>query len=153
MAHVPSLRTPYTKVGRIVYFGRMLDKIRLHAAGKLPPDYVTNLGDSQPGFFDTHCCTFLGVKFSDVHSRTLAGGSDEEVLAWCEERGTNRSDQECHVWNSFMVKRGWRDISKSRLLQRVAEGGFQGKGVETFFDCIDCDEGRDPWMEKLWEKI
>jgi len=25
-------------VGRFVYFGRMLDKIRLHAAGRLPAD-------------------------------------------------------------------------------------------------------------------
>jgi hypothetical protein len=26
----------------------MLDKIRLHAMGKLPPEYQTNVGDAQP---------------------------------------------------------------------------------------------------------
>jgi len=36
--HVPGLRSPSAKVGGLVYFGSMLDKIRLHAAGKLPSD-------------------------------------------------------------------------------------------------------------------
>ena len=36
MPHVPGLRSVYAKVGRPVYFGRMLDKIRLHAEGRLP---------------------------------------------------------------------------------------------------------------------
>lgn len=52
MPHVPGLRSPYAKVGRLVYFGRMLDKIRFHAMGKLPPEYETNLGDAQPKFGD-----------------------------------------------------------------------------------------------------
>ena len=38
------LRSPYAKVGGLVYFGRMLDKIRQHAKGQLRPDYQTNLG-------------------------------------------------------------------------------------------------------------
>jgi hypothetical protein len=36
---VPGLRSSFEKVGGIVYFGRMLDKIRLHAAGRLPDGY------------------------------------------------------------------------------------------------------------------
>ena len=49
--HVPGLRSPYLKVGRLVYFGRMLDKIRLHAAGKLPEaDYGANLGKGFDGW-------------------------------------------------------------------------------------------------------
>ncbi len=39
MPPVPGLRSCYARVGRLVYFGRMLDKIRLHAAGRLPADY------------------------------------------------------------------------------------------------------------------
>ena len=42
--NVPGLRSAYDQVGGIVHFGRMLDKIRLHAAGKLPADYRENLG-------------------------------------------------------------------------------------------------------------
>ena len=40
MPNIPGLRSCYDKVGRLIYFGRMLDKIRLHAAGQLPPDYA-----------------------------------------------------------------------------------------------------------------
>ena len=47
MPHVPGLHSCYAKVGRLVYFGRMLDKIRLYAAGQLPAEYVANLGDDQ----------------------------------------------------------------------------------------------------------
>ena len=43
MAQVP-LRSPSEKVGGLFYFGRMLDKIRLHAKGELPSDYHANLG-------------------------------------------------------------------------------------------------------------
>jgi hypothetical protein len=32
MPTIPGLRSPYERVGRLVYFGRLLDKIRLHAA-------------------------------------------------------------------------------------------------------------------------
>lgn len=45
MPHVPGLRSPHAKVGRLVIFGRMLDKIRLNARDALLPDYQPNLGD------------------------------------------------------------------------------------------------------------
>src|SRR5437763_5365143 len=99
MPNVPGLRSCYDKVGRLVYFGRMLDKIRLHAAGKLPAEYVANLGDGQ--FFVLHgrCCRFLGVAHAELRARTLAGGSEEELLAWAHAHGTPRTDEECHMWN------------------------------------------------------
>ena len=66
MPHVPGLRSPFDKVGRLVYFGRMLDKIRLHAIGKLPPEYQTNLGDAHPKLNDRRCS-----RFSASHPRRL----------------------------------------------------------------------------------
>jgi Domain of unknown function (DUF5069) len=156
MPHVPGLRSPYAKVGRLVYFGRMLDKIRLHAAGKLHPDYHSNLGDSKPGMFDTRCCQFLGVSHAELTRRALKGGSDEEILAWAEQKsGRGRTDDECVIWNGFMMKRGWRDdaASTERLRKRIADGGLAGKPIETFFDFIEFDEGRNPAAERPWEKI
>lgn len=155
MPHVPGLRSPYAKVGRLVYFGRMLDKIRLHSAAKLPPDYVENLGDSKPSVFDARCCAFLRAPFDDIRGRTLEGGSDEEVLEWVEKRGGRRADEECVVWNCFLMKRGWHDDPGlvMRLRQRVVEAGLEDKQIETFFDYIDFDEGRDPASAKSWEKI
>jgi hypothetical protein len=132
----------------------MLDKIRLHSAGKLPPDYLDNLGDTKPGMFDTRCCGFLKAPYEDVRRRTLEGGSDEAVLDWIEKRYGRRTDDECLYWNCFLMKRGWHDdpgVAK-RLRQRIAESGLEGKTIETFFDYIDFDEGRDPASARAWEK-
>ena len=154
MATIPSLRSPYAKVGRIVYFGRMIDKIRLHTAGKLPADYIANIGDGTPRTFDTFCCSFLGIKHAALTAQVLAAGStpadDEKLLAWAHAHGTPRTDEECDVWNAFMCKRGWRDEARARLQWRIAEAGpaLAGKTIETFFDYLDADEGRDPAIER-----
>ncbi|MGA3007187.1 MAG: gluconokinase, GntK/IdnK-type [Opitutaceae bacterium] len=151
MPHVPGLRSPYAQVGRLVYFGRMLDKVRLHAAGQLPAEYVANLGDSQPNMFDARCSRFLGIRYDELKGRTLAGGADDEILAWVHARGAPRTDEECAIWNTYMMKRGWRDDSAARLGLRVTEYGLQDKSIETFFDLFDFDEGRNPVSARAWE--
>lgn len=144
MPHVPGLRSPYVKVGRLVYFGRMLDKIRLQAEGRLPAEYAANFGEVKSGVFDARCCRFLGVSHADLAARVAEGGNDEALLAWAEERGTPRNDEACEIWNAFMTKRGWRDEAAGLVAQRVAESGFEGLPIATMFDYIDFDEGRDP---------
>jgi hypothetical protein len=155
MPNIAGLRSPYAKVGRLVYLGRMLDKIRLHAAGKLPPEYVANIGDTKPGMFDTRCCAFLRVRYDDIRRRTLEGASDEAVLKWAEERGGRRSDEECLVWNHFLMKRGWHDPADvvQRMRQRIKESGLEARQIETYFDYIDFDEGRDPVAARSWESV
>lgn len=150
MPNVPGLRSPYVKVGRLVYFGRMLDKIRLHAAGQLPPaDYGANLGKG----FDSRCCNFLRVNYDDLKARVLAGGlADEPLLAWCHEKGGARTDEECEVWNGFMMKRGWRDAAAETLAKRIRESGLEGAPIMSMFDYLDFDEGRDPVSNRAWEK-
>jgi gluconokinase len=148
MPAVPGLRSNYAKIGRLVYFGRMLDKIRLHAAGQLPADYQPNLGKG----FDLRCCTFLGVAYAEVVTRTLAGGSDEEVLAWCHDQGGARSDDQCLWWSNFLMKRGWRDEASPLLRQRIVEFGLVGKPIETMFDLNEYDEGRDPVAAQAWSQ-
>jgi gluconokinase len=150
MPSVPGLRSPYVKVGRLVYFGRMLDKLRLHAAGKLPADYQANLGDTRPNLFDARSCRFLGVNYADLAARTLQGGTDEELLAWAHAHGTPRIDDECNAWNRFIMKIGWRDDRSAVLQERIREYGLASKPIETFFDLIDYDEGRDPVAAKAW---
>lgn len=153
MPHVPGLRSPYLKVGRLVYFGRMLDKIRLLTAGQLPEDYVSNVGDGQFYTLDGRCCRFLGVPYIDLRDRTLAGGTDEEILAWAHSNGICRTDEECHVWNRFILKLGWRDERSAVLVERIQGDAFKGKTIETLVDHIEYDEGRDPVVDRPWEDI
>jgi hypothetical protein len=139
--NVPGLRSPHVKTGGIVYFARMLDKIRLHAAGTLPADYQENLG----GGFDGFCCKFLGVDYKALSERTAQGGSDDEVLAWAFAQSLRPTDHLILAWNEFMRKRGWNDEASERLAIRKRESGFPERDdIQTFFDYIDMDEGRDP---------
>lgn len=149
MPNVPGLRSPYAKVGRLVYFGRMLDKLRLHAAGQLPPDYVPNLGKG----FDSRCCTFLRVGYDDLKTHVLAhlAADDTAALAWAELHGGLRSDDECEIWNNFLSKRGWRDDAAAILVKRLTESGLTGTPALTLFDYLDFDEGRDPVAARAWE--
>ena len=55
----------FDQVQGVVYFARMLDKIRLHAAGRLRADYLENLGEA----FDGRCCRLLGVTYEDLRQR------------------------------------------------------------------------------------
>lgn len=131
-------------VGGLVYFGRMLDKIRLAAKGRLPEEYQGMLGPVK-GSFDWRCLNFLHVSYDDVKTQTLAGGTDEEVLDWCYENGRKPSEEEIEIWNAFMVKRGWRDAGTERLIFRLNEAGIPASaGIETMFEYIDADEGRRP---------
>ena len=142
MPHVPGLLSPYDRTGGMVYFPRMLSKIRLHAEGRLPQDYVDFLG-AKENTFDWRCSLFLGVDYSAVVERTLQGGSDEEVLEWAFLNGRRPTPQDIDLWNGFMTKRGWKDEASERLRFRCEEAGFGPEtGIETMFQFLDRDEGR-----------
>ncbi len=135
------LRSPCEKVGGLVYFGRMLDKIRSHATGELPPDYQANLGKG----FDGSCVRLLEVDYDQLVERAKQGGTDDEILRWCFSMGRQPSDDEIRVWNEFIRKRGWNDEVSETLERRKKEAGMAARSeIETMFAFIDADEGRSP---------
>lgn len=138
--NIPNLRSPRDLVGGLVHFGRMLDKIRLHAAGKLPADYLPNLGKG----FDGRTVALLHVSYADVAAKVAEGASDEAVLEWCFQNGHKPSADELEIWNAYISKRGWRDDASERLASRVAaDPALAGRtDIQTFFDLIDAEEGR-----------
>ena len=136
---VVGLRGPREEVAGLVYFGRMVDKVRLERAGKLPEEYRANLGQA----FDRACCEFLGVDYEKLRGGVGEGGTDEEILQWCEGEGRRRDAGERKIWSEYLSKRGWRDEMADRLIFRKKEAGWEGRGeIQTFFDYIDADEGR-----------
>jgi len=138
-------RSDYIETKGLVYFARMLDKIRLKAAGKLPPDYFTGVED--PTHFDARCTRFLGVNYDELVERTRQGGSDEEILEWCFARGRRPSEEEISIWNSFLRKRGWRDEASEELAESKSEAGFGDRDdIQTWMDLHDAEEGRAPAM-------
>ena len=139
--NVPSLRSPYVKVGGIHYLARLFDKIRLHAAHQLPAEYHAKLGTG----FDGRALSFLWIEYPALVERVKQGGTDDEILEWAFTQGRRPSAEEVEVWNEFMRKRGWNDEATERLGQRKSESSVGARtDIETFFDYIDADEGRDP---------
>ncbi|MFL6530112.1 MAG: DUF5069 domain-containing protein [Chthoniobacterales bacterium] len=139
MSNIP-MRSPAAKVGGIVYFGRMIDKIKAHAEGQLPPDYQPNLGKG----FDARCTRFLHIDYNQLVQRVLQeDGSDEHILEWCFAIGRKPEPDEIYVWNEFMRKVGWNDDTSATLMRRKKEAGMAGRSeIRTMFEFIDVDEGR-----------
>ncbi|HLP78753.1 MAG TPA: DUF5069 domain-containing protein [Candidatus Paceibacterota bacterium] len=140
---IPGLRSPFDKINGIVYFGRLLDKIRLAAAGTLPPEWEAARGTKMQTSFDSRCCRFLNIDYAALEAETLKGDkSDEQLLEWTFQHGRRPGEEEIEIWNAFMTKRGWRDAGTQRLNERLAELGLPPGTVQTMFEFIDLDEGR-----------
>lgn len=136
-----AVRSPNLKVGGLVHFGRMLDKIRMYAKGELPAEYQPNLGKG----FDQNCLDLLQVNYEELVERVKTGEADEAILDWCYANGRKPLESEVHVWNEFMRKCGWNDELSSVLTRRKTETGMIDRAdIQTFFDFIDADEGRFP---------
>jgi gluconokinase len=134
-------KSPKEMTRGIIYFPRMLDKIRLHARGELHQDYHKNLGAQRAA--DGACCNFLRVHYRDLRERVLQGGTDEEILNWCFENGRRPNEGDIFVWNGFASKLGWRDFTTPTLEQAKEKAGISDRDdIATIPDLIDFDEGR-----------
>jgi hypothetical protein len=134
-------KSPKEMTRGMIYFPRMLDKIRLHARGELHDDYHKNLGTLRAA--DGACCNFLRVHYRDLRERVLQGGTDEEILNWCFENGRRPNEGDIFVWNCFASKLGWRDFATPTLEQAKEKAGISDRDdIATIPDLIDFDEGR-----------
>jgi len=131
----------YVETSGIVFFARMLDKIRLHAQGQLPDGY--NLGFSDSTSFDARFCRFWEIDYDQLVAKTLEGGSNEELLEWCFRGRKWPNQEQILVWNSFIIKRGWRDTGAPGLVIQKESSGFADRDdIQTYVDLHDAEEGR-----------
>src|ERR1051325_5295853 len=103
--------TAFQKLGGLYFLPRTLDKIRKHARGELHAEHFEFLGKG----FDGRLCHFLGVGYDALKARTLAGGTDDDILAWIRQNGRKIDDTDVLIWNGFAAKRGWRDDAVATL--------------------------------------
>ncbi len=133
--------SPVVETAGLKYFPRMLGKIRLHASGKLWEDLHSNLGKGSDGA----CVAFLHVDYDELKARVLQGGTDDEILQWCQEHGRPLNDTDKLVWNYYTTKLGWNDHITAILAKRKADGGLgERDDIQTIAHYIDVDEGRLP---------
>jgi Domain of unknown function (DUF5069) len=134
-------KSPKEMTNGMMYFPRMLDKIRLHTRGELHEDYHENFGARRTA--DSACCNFLRIHHRDLRERVKQGGTNEEILAWCFEKGRRLNEGDILVWNGFISKLGWRDFATPNLEARKRDHGIADRDdIATIPDLIDFDEGR-----------
>lgn len=119
----------------------MLGKIRLYAQGKLWEELHGNLGKGSDGT----CSGFLHINYEMLKARVLEGGTDEEILQWCQKHGRALNDTDLQVWNYYVQKLGWNDHISASLAKRKADAGLEDRhDIQTITHFIDVDEGREP---------
>ena len=133
------LRSPYDETCGLVYFGRMLDKIRSLARRELPREHVEDFEKD----FDQQCAMFLGVTYDLLVSYVNEGLTDHAILQSCFGMGHRRTEDEIHMWNEFMRKRGWNDELTATLQDQKKKHAMLSRSeIQTMFQFIDADSGR-----------
>jgi gluconokinase len=133
------LRSPYDKTLGLVYFGRMLDKIRSYARGEPPLEYEENFEKDCA----EKCATFLRVNYELIVEYVNQGLTDQAILQSCFGMGHRPSEGEIYIWNEFMRKRGWNDELSETLESQKKKGAMLSRSeIQTVFQFIDADEGR-----------
>jgi Domain of unknown function (DUF5069) len=137
-------RSPKTFVGGIAHLGRFIDKIRLRNEGKIQDYNYITVG------FDKHLVEFLGIDAKTFEQRVLAGGTDEELLAWVHAHGRNVSEQEIARWSQALLSSGPKDDAARQRLQGRLQEIAKKRGVmvtslppiSTWAEVIELDEER-----------
>jgi hypothetical protein len=137
-------RSPKALLGGIAHLGRFIDKIRLRNAGKIQDyNYITT-------GFDKHLIEFLGIDAKAFEQRVLAGGTDEEFLAWVVAHGKTRTSEEIEQWNHILLSsRPKDDAARQRFQGRLQDIAAKRSvpvsslpPVSTWADVIELDEER-----------
>ncbi len=133
-------RSTRDETGGLRYFARMLDKIRLHAEGKLDPDYHANMGRGG----DARLTRFLHIDYEKLRGRVLEGGTDSEILDWCYAHGHPLDQNDAQIWNGFISKLGWNDAAAEYLAECKAQAGLAERDdIQTLGQLFDVEEGRE----------
>ncbi len=133
-------RSPRETMAGWVYLPRFVDKVRLHLAGKLSPDYAENFTKG----FDGAWLKAAGVTAEDFISVVKNSVTDGEVCDWVL-KNVQKTGAEKTTFADFILNRGrdGDDAMKARLQTRKKENGLEHReDIQTFVDFIDADEKR-----------
>ena len=121
------------------YLPRFVDKIRLHLAGKLHPDYQPNFTKG----FDDVWLKAAGINAEDFIEVVRNSITDGEVCDWVA-CNIKKTDAEKAAHREFVLKHGQEDPARARLKSRKQESGFSHRDdIQTFVNYIDADEKRE----------
>lgn len=132
-------RSPYEKIAGIYHLARLIDKVRLCTAGKLPGYNYLTVG------FDKMLLEFLCVAAHSFEKAVLAASTDDEVLAWLKNK-LGPSFPTTHAVTDFNDRLSRRrpdnPDKQAKFNDTVAKFSPTCRRPETYFDLIDLEEGR-----------
>ena len=138
------LRSPRETLGGYIFLPRLIDKIRLHAQGILPPEYIANLLAPSPNL-DGRFLAFTGLDTEALRKAILAAKTDAEVLAWVERNAKPHTEAEKRQWIEEVE--AYRPNAQSAQWRREIYKELAAKvdpATLSVLDLIDMDEGRIP---------
>lgn len=119
---------------------RYTDKIRLHLAGRLHPDYQPNFGKG----FDGHWLKAAGVTHEQMIAVVKNSLTDGEVCDWVK-KNVKKTPQEKAALLAQMLDYPKADDAEgiARLKLRKEQAGLAHRDdLKNFVDYIDADEKR-----------
>ena len=139
MSEIIYPRSPRETMAGWVYLPRFIDKIRLHLAGKLHPDYQENFTKG----FDGAWLKAAGLNADQFIAVVKSTDTDGQVCDWVG-RNVRKTEAEKAAFQKHVLNRGTEDEEmKTRLQQRkIAAGLAHRDEIKTFVDFIDADEKR-----------
>ena len=131
-------RSPYERLGGYVHLPRLIDKARLHRKGLLNGYNYKTVG------FDKHLLAFLRLNPDAFEEAVDRLDDDQAIVEWIGQNGVKHSAAQIEEWNQAMISRAPDSaVKKARFLHFLKEaGGVDRKGIRTYFDLIEFDEGR-----------
>jgi len=144
MTQSPYPRSPKILLGGIAHLGRLIDKIRLRHEGQIQDYNYMTVG------FDKYLIDFLGIDAQAFEQRVVAGGTDDELLAWVQAHGLPNTPDQIDQWSRLLLASKPKDEETKRRYQGRLQDIAAKRGVPvsalppmtTWAEVIDLDEER-----------
>ena len=123
-----------------LYLPRFVDKVRLHLAGKLHPDYQANF--ARRGF-DAQWLKAAGLEADAFVAVVRDTITDGQVADWVRRHVQRPAEQA--AFNQWLLQHGTENDPelRARLAMRKEQSGLSHRNdIVTFVDYIDADEKR-----------
>ena len=133
-------RSPRETMAGWIHLPRYIDKIRLHLAGRLHPDYQPNLGKG----FDGSWLKAAGVTHEQMVEVVRNSITDGQVCDWVRIH-VKKTEAEKAAHREAMLGHPKPDDQpmQERLRQRKEQSGMAHRDdIKSFVDYIDADEKR-----------
>ena len=140
MSQIIYPRSPREAMDGWHWLPRYVDKVRLHLAGKLHPDYTDNFGKGFDGFW----LKAAGVTQEQMIEVVKNTAIDGQVCDWVRQNVKKSAVEKEACWKDILSRPLASDAgSLERFKMRKEQAGISHREeIKNFVDYIDADEKR-----------